>query len=59
MNDFDFSGYEDIVKNNFYSDDFSYMSDEYTDANGNSASYRQVEDNYFDNPSDFEAQDFI
>jgi hypothetical protein len=59
MNDFDFSGYEDIVKNNFYSDDFSYMSDDYVDGNGNSAGYKQIEDNFFDNPSDFEAQDFI
>jgi len=54
--EFDFSGYEDIVNNNFYADDFDYMA---KDANGNSAEYKQIEDNFFDNPSDFESQDFI
>lgn len=62
MDNLDFSDYEEIIKSNFYSDDFAHMLDlDAPDINGNKASYSPMpmSDEYFDSPSEVETDDFF
>lgn len=62
MDNIDFSDYEDIIKTNFYSDDFAHMLNlSEPDANGNTSQYREfsTSDDYFDTPSDLDTGDFF
>lgn len=58
-NGFDFSDYEEIIKSNFYSDDFAHMMDlESPDLNGNTATFRSIaSDKFFDDPDDLGSDD--
>lgn len=59
MDNIDFSDFEDIVKDNFYSDDFAYFNLNGPDANGNVPGYKNIptSDTFFDNPSELDSEE--
>lgn len=64
MNDFDFSGYEDIINQNFYKDDFEHFSFDYerSDENGNKIQLFPSKEEYFFEPDsdvDSDSLDFL
>lgn len=57
-NEFDFSGYEEIINQNFYKDDFTHLS-ELPDANGNKVYLFPPSEDYFDPDSSSEEDESL